>query len=166
MARPKNCKRCNKPKRPRGRIFANKEGYCQCGRPPKIDANVLQKLEDAFSNAFPDREACFYAGISPTTLYNYQEQNPEFVERKEALKLSPNLSARKTIVNSITDPNHAWRWLEKKDPEFKPTSKVEHSGSIDVADLTENMSDKEKVALLALRAARRERIEAESKKLQ
>jgi len=132
------------------------------GRPRKINKDVLQKLEDAFSNALPDKEACLYAGIAPQTLYNYQKRNPKFVERKEQLKLTPNIAARKSIVAALGDVGVAKWWLEKKDPAFKPTSKLEHSGSIEVADLTANMSDDEKKALSALTTARRKRIEAES----
>lgn len=132
------------------------------GRPRKIDATVLQKLEDAFSNALPDDEACLYAGIAPATLYNYQKRNPKFIERKEALKLTPNIAARKTIVATLADVKVAQWWLEKKDPAMRPVSKVEHT--VEVTDLTQKMSEEEKIALTTLRAARRKRIEAESDK--
>lgn len=104
------------------------------GRPTKLTADVLQKLEDAFSNALTDEEACLYAGIAPRTLYDYQTRNPKFLQRKQALRLTPNIAARKTIVNALGDPNHAWRWIEKKDPEMRPTSKIEHSGKIQVEE--------------------------------
>ncbi len=135
------------------------------GRPKKITKDALQKLEDAFSNALPDEEACLYAGISPRTLYNYQTRNPKFLQRKEALKLTPNIAARKTIVATLGDVRVAQWWLEKKDPSMKPTSKIEHAGSVQVTDLTQNMSEEEKAALATLSAARRKRIEAESDKL-
>jgi len=153
-----NCGRCNKPKRPRGKQFSTTEGYCECGRPLKIDANVLQKLEDAFSNSLPDTEACLYAGIAPRTLYNYQEKNPEFVQRKEALKLTPNIAARQTIVKALGEISTAKWWLEKNDPAYKPTSKVEHGGTIEMVDTTDVLSEEEKNALAALRAARRKRL--------
>ncbi len=135
MAGVKFCRKCKKPK-----------SQCNCGRPEKIDATVLQKLEDAFSNGFPDREACLYAGIAPGTLYNYQLKHPEFIERKEALKLTPNLKARRAIVDALGDPNHAWKWLEKKDPELKPTTKIEHAGQIGVVDETKKEAVKEAIA--------------------
>jgi len=159
MARPTNCKKCHKPKRPKGKEYKDAPGYCECGRPPVITKEVLQKLEDAFSNSLPDKEACLYAGISPGTLYNYQLQNPEFVERKEQLKLTPNLAARKTIVNALGDINTAKWWMEKRDPEFGNKVKVEHTGEIGVTDVTAQMSEEEKAALATLRAARRKRIE-------
>jgi len=165
MARPKSCKCCNKPKRPKGNKFKELPGYCECGRPTKFDKDTIQKLEDAFSNSFPDREACFYAGVSPTALYEYQKKNPEFAERKESLKLKPNMVARKTIVEALKNTNDAWRWLEKKDKDFMPTSKLEHGGSVEVVS-NRNLSKGEKEALKLLRVARKQRIESESDKME
>lgn len=163
MARPLNCGKCNKPKRPKGKAFKNKEGYCICGRPTIMDATMLQKLEDAFTNAFSDEQACAYANISPSTLYNYQRENPEFVKRKEALKLRPDIKAKQTVVGSLGNTGDAWRWLERRDPEFKPVSKVEHGGAIEVADVSVDLSDEEKQAISALRIARRKRIEQQAR---
>ena len=136
--------------------------YKNVGRKPKIDATILGKLEDAFSNALPDTEACLYAGINPDTLYEYQKRHPKFAERKEALKLTPNIAARKTIVASIGDVRIAQWWLEKKDPEMKPSSKIEHSVEIiDSPDV--EMSEDELAAFEALRTARRKRIEKQAR---
>lgn len=165
MARPKKCGKCSKPKRPRGKKFKDAEGYCECGKPTVMTPDTLQKLEDAFTLGLSDRKACAYAGISNQTLYNYQKENPEFVERKEDLKLRPDLKAQQTIVQNLGDPQHAWRWLEKKDKDFMPSSKVEHVGTVEVTDLTREMSDDELEALKKLREARRKRIEEASDKL-
>jgi hypothetical protein len=165
MARPLNCTKCGKPKRPRGKHFRDLPGYCICGRKTVMTKDVLQKLEDAFMNSFSDQQACAYAGIGEATLYNYQKENPEFVERKQQLKMRPDLKAKQTIVGSLGDPNHAWRWLERKDPEFKPTTKIEHAGEIGVNSKdSAPISDEEKAALEALHIARRKRIEKESNK--
>jgi len=127
--------------------------------------DVVQKLEDAFVNAMSDEQACAYAGIVKQTLYNYQEENPEFLDRKQQLKLRPDIKAKQTIVNSLGEPSHAWKWLERRDQDFKPVSKVEHAGSVDINDSMDKMSDQEKIGLKAFREARRKRIEEESKKL-
>lgn len=166
MARPQNCGKCKKPKRPKGKKFKDLEGYCECGRPPIIDKNTMQKLEDAFMMGLSDVKACAYANISPRTLYYYQADNPEFLQRKEQLKLSPDLLAQKTVVESLNNTQHAWKWLEKKDKDFMPVTKVEHSGSVEVADLTEEMSPEEKEAITKLRTARRKRIEDKSKEME
>lgn len=84
------------------------------GRPPSVDAMVLKKLEEAFAYGATDLEASFYAGISAATLYNYQEKNPDFVERKEALKQQPVLLARQTVIQGLHDPANARWYLERR----------------------------------------------------
>lgn len=79
---------------------------------------VLTKLEDAFRIGLSDRKACEYAGISPMTLYRYQEKYPEYSERKEGLKLLPTIKAQSTIVENLGNVAVAQWWLTKKDPEF------------------------------------------------
>lgn len=82
---------------------------------------VLQKLEEIFLIGGTDTEACLYADISPATLYNYQKEHPEFLERKDSLKETPFLKARRTIIKSLDDPNHAFKFMErKKKNEFGP----------------------------------------------
>jgi len=91
---------------------------------------VLRKLEDAFMNAFTDQMACLYANISTTALYEYCEKNPEYAERKEVLKKTPDLVAQKTLVGDLKNTSGARWWAERKIEEFKPKTKVEHSGTI------------------------------------
>lgn len=91
-----------------------------------MDKDTLNKLEEVFALGGTDKEACLYAGISHQTLYNYQEKNPNFVERKEALKETPLLKARRTIVNSLeTDVNSAWRYTERKDKTLHPKQEID-----------------------------------------
>ncbi len=105
--------------------------YKNVGRPTKITPDILRKLEDAFSNGLPDREACFYAGIANSTLYLYQARNPEFSERKQALRLHPNIAARKAIVAALGDVRVAQWWLEKKvSNEFGAKAKLEINGRV------------------------------------
>lgn len=98
------------------------------GRPQKITAEELRKLEYAFSIWCSDLEACLYAKISKTTLYEYQSKNSEFTERKEMLKEQPVLTARETVVKSLKkSPDMAMKYLErKKKDEFSVRS--EHTG--------------------------------------
>ena len=99
--------------------------------------DVLQKLEDAFTNAFTDEMACLYAGISEATLYSYCQENPKFAERKEKLKLSPNLAAQKKLVDDAAGTVGGARWwAEHKMPEFMPKSKVELGGTVKTEDIT------------------------------
>lgn len=79
---------------------------------------VLQKLEKVFSIGGTDVEACFYAEISPSALYEYQKKNPAFLERKRALKQGPNLKARQEVVKGLDgNPELALKYLERKLPE-------------------------------------------------
>lgn len=84
------------------------------GRPTVMTEVTLGKLEEAFAYGASDTEACFYAGINPDTLYEYQKKHPEFTERKEALKEQPILKARQTVVLSLDDPKNAQWYLERK----------------------------------------------------
>jgi hypothetical protein len=84
------------------------------GRPTVFDKDTLQKLEYAFSIGCSDREACFYADIAESTLYNYQNNNPQFVERKHSLKNNPLFKARKTVYDNLQEKETAKWYLERK----------------------------------------------------
>ena len=85
------------------------------GRPKTIKKETLQKLEEVFALGGSDKEACFYAGISPSTLYNYQTENLDFLERKELLKESPILLARRTVISEMKkNPHIALKYLERR----------------------------------------------------
>ena len=84
------------------------------GRPTDMTIETVNKLEEVFSIGGTDKEACFYAGISHQTLYNYQDRHPEFVERKEALKERPVLKARQTLVKALDTPQYALEYLKRK----------------------------------------------------
>lgn len=106
------------------------------GRPTVMTPDIISKLEDAFMNAFTDRMACLYAGISEPTLYRYCDENPKFRERKEILKETPNLAAQNELVKGIKgNVSQARWWAEHRMPEFMPKTKVEHGGKIDTGSL-------------------------------
>lgn len=130
MARPKNCGKCKKPKT-----------ECNCGRPTVMTEVVLHKLETAFMNAFTDEMACLYADISETALYNYCLANPEFAKRKEVLKMNPNLTAQKTLVDDLKNTGGARWWAEKKMPDFMPKTKIELNQplNVDTSQITESV---------------------------
>lgn len=102
------------------------------GRPTVMTQEVLQKLEAAFMNIFTDAQACDYAGISTATLYNYQKENPAFLERKTMLRERPDMTAKLELVSSIKGSVEQARWwaAHKMGKEFAPITKLEHSGSI------------------------------------
>jgi hypothetical protein len=98
------------------------------GRPTVMTLIVIGKLEEAFAMGCTDIEACLYAGINRDTLYGYQNKYPEFVDRKEELKETPVLKARKTVVEALTsDHEFSLKYLErKKKDEF--SLRVENTG--------------------------------------
>ena len=87
------------------------------GRPTVITEEVIRKLEEAFTYGCTDLEACLMADIGKTALYDYQQNNPAFTERKELLKHNPVMLARKTVVDGLEeDPELALKFLEPKYP--------------------------------------------------
>ena len=104
----------------------------EIGRPAAMTPLVLRKLEEVFALGGTDEEACLFAGIGKTTLYEFQKQNPEFAERKETLKQSPVLKARQTVVKAIEkDPTLAFKYLERKrKDEFSPRTEQAHTGQV------------------------------------
>lgn len=85
-------------------------------RPSVFTAKVLQKLEEAFCDGATDTEACFVATISPSSLYNYQQAHPEFLERKEGLKNMLKYRAKANVAKSIKagDVKMSQWYLERK----------------------------------------------------
>lgn len=87
------------------------------GRPTVMTNDVLRKLEEAFAMGCTDLEACLYANIGKSTLYDYQQLVPEFVERKEELKESLKLHAKANLSRSIKidlDVDNSKWYLERK----------------------------------------------------
>lgn len=90
------------------------------GRPTVMTDEILAKLEEAFSIGASDMEACFVANIHPTSLYRYQEANPEYSTRKMMLKDMPLFQARSNITGAIkkergsTKPETSKWYLERK----------------------------------------------------
>jgi hypothetical protein len=71
------------------------------GRPTVITAEAIRKLEAAFLRGCTDSEACFAADIGRTALYEYQQKNPEFTDRKERLKENPIFLARGVQLEAL-----------------------------------------------------------------
>lgn len=100
------------------------------GRPTVITPETIDKLEEAFSNGATDLEACFIAGISKSTLYDYCKEDTVFSERKEALKEMVKYQARKNVVTSINKGDIAqsnWYLERKAKDEF--SNRTEHTGN-------------------------------------
>ena len=106
------------------------------GRPTVMTPECINKLEYAFSLGCSDTEACLHADITPASLYNYQEKNPAFIERKQCLKDSLVLLAREGLRDDITSKdkyikNNTVKYvIDKKDG--KAGQKVEITGNMGV----------------------------------
>lgn len=102
----------------------------EVGRPTVMTEEVIAKLEDAFSNGATDLQACFLANISKDSLYRYIQDNPEFSDRKEALKDMVAYQAKTNIRLSLLADDEKLKietskwYLERKDKEFKPKSDI------------------------------------------
>ena len=86
------------------------------GRPTVMTEEVVQKLEYAFMRGLNDIEACDYANISRSTLHNYCNDHPEFLDRKEELKHHPTAKAKLNVTEAIEngDEDMSKWWLERK----------------------------------------------------
>lgn len=101
------------------------------GRPTVMTPEIIDKLEEAFIMGSSDLEACLTAGIGKTTLYEYQKLNPDFAERKELLKNSPTLRARRTIAHQLEEGDVAtakWYLERKKKDEFSTSADLNLGG--------------------------------------
>jgi len=85
------------------------------GRPTVFTEQTLQKLEEAFALGCTDEEACLFANISPSSLYNHQRADDEFMERKQLLRHTPILKARLEVIKGFAgNPGLALKYLERK----------------------------------------------------
>lgn len=108
------------------------------GRPTVVTPDVLAKLNDAFAFCYSDIEACLYAGISVDALYDYQKKNPQFAKRKEMLRKTPNLKAKKTLVENVGELSQARWWAEHKmSDEFGTKNTIAIEDNTDQGELDE-----------------------------
>lgn len=93
-------------------------------------------------------EMAYYVGVSKQTIYNWFESDRELLDEVTRLRERPVLLARQTIVRSLSDANHAFRYIERKKPkEFAPHTKVEHSGSVETAVSREQLAPAVEMAI-------------------
>lgn len=98
------------------------------GRPSVMTQEIIQKLEFAFCVGATDLEACGHAQIAPATLYNYQNDNPDFLERKKILKQGLVFRSRLNMAGDINTGNvetSKWYLERKKKDEFSTKQEVE-----------------------------------------
>lgn len=86
------------------------------GRPTVMTPNTLDKLREAFLMGCNDKEACIYADIGTSTLYDYEKENEDYSEQKELFKSQPALKAKQTVYKAIEsgDVKVSMWYLEKR----------------------------------------------------
>src|ERR1043165_8208235 len=99
------------------------------GRPSKLSQAIIDKLEQAFSMGCTDPEACLYANISLSTLYDWQQQFPNLVLRKNLLKQSPVLKARSNLIRDLKSGDSvASRWTLERLAKSEFSLRTEQTG--------------------------------------
>jgi transposase-like protein len=76
--------------------------------------DTILLIKQAFTWDATVEEACTHAGVSRNTFYVWLKKHPEFQDVIDTLRQTPTLKARQTVVKSLEDPNHAFRYLERK----------------------------------------------------
>jgi hypothetical protein len=107
-----------------------------------MTSETLQKLEHAFAIGCTDLEACVYADICSSTLYNYQREYPEFLERKDLLKQTPVLKARTNVMADIEGGNidtSKWYLERKKKGEFSSSTNLNLGGQEDGVPISQSL---------------------------
>lgn len=105
-------------------------GKNDTGRPTVMTSETVVALCTAFTMGCSDIEACAFAGIGTTALYEYQKHNPEFTERKKLLRETVAVRARHVVEKAINEGDKdmaKWYLERKKKDEF--STKVENNGN-------------------------------------
>jgi hypothetical protein len=83
-------------------------------KPLKKTVEVITLLKQAASLDCTNVEACIYAGISEKTYYSWIKNDTKLRNDLLRLKQNPIMTARKAIVDKLSDPVHAKWYLERK----------------------------------------------------
>lgn len=111
------------------------------GKFTKLTDDVVKKLEEIFLLDGTVEEACFFAGISKQTLYNWYKDNPKMQERMDALRNEPFLKARRTIVKNLENPQYAFEYMKrKKKDEFSERAELTGKEGKDLNPTTEELT--------------------------
>lgn len=84
------------------------------GRPTERTEEVNRKIEEAAALGASIEEIAFYAGVHRATVYRWMQEDEELRDRIQELQEKPILKARQTVVQSLSDPNNAFKYLERK----------------------------------------------------
>lgn len=116
------------------------------GRPTSITLEVIISMKSYFMLGCTIEEAARASGISKQTFYNYVEAlevslRDDFLDLVEAWRDETVIKARRTIVDSLNDPESAkWYLARKRKDEFatrtqQDVREVDDFANLDDADL-------------------------------
>lgn len=84
------------------------------GRPTEKTLDVIRKIEEAAAMDCSTEEIAFFANIHKATLYRWIKEDEELSDRINELRATPFLKARKTIVDSLSNPQYAFEYMKRK----------------------------------------------------
>ena len=101
------------------------------GRPTILSEEIVSKLEYCAAIRATITETCSYAGIARQTYYRWLEENSELSDRLDDLREKPFITARKTVIDNLSEVPTAFKFLEKVKPEeFADSLNLRHSGYV------------------------------------
>lgn len=105
------------------------QSLAEVGRPTKLTMPIVKKLEEAFHNDLTIEEACMYAGITRQTYYNWLDENQLFFDKMTEARSGLAIKAKSNVATAIRqgDSQLSFRWLERRDPAFKPKAEVDNN---------------------------------------
>jgi hypothetical protein len=114
----------------KGRPTLKDVKYRDSGRPTVMTPEVLQKLEEAFTMDFNDREACFHAGIGERTFYDHRDKNEDFRKKIDRWKNDMKMRSKKLLHLAINNGDvSTGKWYLEKKASDEYTNRVEHTGA-------------------------------------
>lgn len=109
----------------------------KAGRPPEFTEAVRLEMEKIAGLDGSIEEMAYQTGFAVSTIYRWLQEKPELKERIDGLRQRMILKARISVDAGLSDPDRALRYLERKRPkEFMPSSKIEHSGTVQMEHST------------------------------
>ena len=80
----------------------------------KLTDEMRSKIQEVAALDGSVEEMAYYCDVSRQTIYNWLDEDKELFDKVVRLRERPILKARQTITKSLDDPNHAFRYLERK----------------------------------------------------
>ena len=121
----------------------SKEIVKKVGRPPKINEDCVNKLEQAFSIGASDTEACSFAGISRQAYYVYIKNNPKFLDRINGLKSRLPMKAKTELARMIQNGSEkAIFWYLDRSNKREESEDENHKSALELQGLQQEELDR------------------------